>query len=172
MQQVLSTGQSVIPSQSRTCTWPLGEGLRIIIKKKITEVKLPNQASTTFLTSPHHPRDPGPWSVEYVMAEGFPPKTGLTGVTVGMEWLLSSPETSPIWSEFQSFTKHTPHKLFQTIFTYLGLKSCRWTKHRWPQKEKKSWLEPSLVNTTFPSPWSPGFNPLASDVATQQNILN
>lgn len=63
----------------------MGEGLRIIIKKKITEVKLPNQASTTFLTSPHHRRDPGPWSVEYVMAEGFPPKTGLTGVTVGME---------------------------------------------------------------------------------------
>lgn len=152
----------------------MGKGLRIIVKKKISEVKLSNQASTAFLTSPHHPRDPGPWSVEYVMAEGFPPSAGLTGVTVGMEWLLSSPETSPIWSEFQSFTKHTPHKLFQTMFTYLGLKSCRWTKHTWPQKEKKILIgaQPGEHNFSFSMKLSPGFNPLASDVTTQQNILN
>lgn len=91
------------------------------MKKKITEVKLPNQASpqssSPALTTPHH-LDSGPRSVEYVMAGGFSPNAGFGGVTAGREWLLSSQETSPIWSEFQSFTKHAAHKLFQTMFTY------------------------------------------------------
>ena len=60
------------------------------------------------------------------------------------------------------------------MFTYLGLKSCRWAKHTWPQKEKKilTGAQPGEHNFSFSMKLSPGFNPLASDVATQQNILN
>lgn len=60
------------------------------------------------------------------------------------------------------------------MFTYLGLKSCRWIKHTWPQKEKKFLIgaQPNKHNFSFSKKLSPGFNPLASDVATQQNILN
>lgn len=59
------------------------------------------------------------------------------------------------------------------MFTYSGLKSCRWTKHTWPQKEKiLIGAQPSKRNFPFYKKLSPGFNPLALDVATQQNILN
>jgi hypothetical protein len=60
------------------------------------------------------------------------------------------------------------------MFTSLDLKSRRWTRPTWPQKVEKALpgSQPSAFNFSFSKKLSPGFNPLASDVATQQNILN
>lgn len=93
--------------------------------------------------------------------------------TASSNLLLSSLETSWIWSTFQSFTKHAPHELFQAMFTSLDPKSRRWTRHTWPQKVEKALpgSQPSECNFSSKK-LSPGFNPLASDVATQHNILN